>query len=116
MGTPYRARSNPIAAVWTRIQPAAGVGGCHETEPGEWHDSALVMTPREFRDHAYANSVLWLQLPQRISKVRVGFNHEFDRVYRHGSAESDASIPLADFIDYSQIDQRLDQDALFNVE
>ena len=98
-----------LPRVWWRVSR----GG---TEPGEWHDTALVMTRQGFRDHTYTNSALWLRLPRRITKVRVGFNHELNRVYPHGSGESNASIPLTDFVDYSQIDQQLDKDTLFRVE
>ena len=90
------------------------------SEDGMWHDAPLAMTRPEFREYADVNTTMRLRLPRRIKSVRVGFGDELDRVYRTEKEEAtDISllvIPLADFVDYSQIDQRLNEDALLNVE
>ena len=57
-----------------------------------------------------------LRLPRRIKSLRARFDDESDRVYDHKNGENDRVIPLADFVDYSQIDQRLNHDASFNIE
>lgn len=94
---------------WWRIQR-------HGIESGEWQDTPLAVTRKEFREHAHANASLRLRTPQRIKSIRAGFDEELDRVYRRNSGDNDAVIPMADFGDYSQIDQPLSQDASFNVE
>ena len=88
----------------------------HGSESGEWHDTQLAVTRQEFREHAHANATMRLRFPQRIKSVRAGFDDELDRVYHRKNGENDSVIPLADFVDYSQIDRRLNEDASFNVE
>ena len=87
-----------------------------ESGPDEWHDNALVMTRQRFRDYASDDWSVWLRLPRRIPSVRVGFNQELDRAYRRGVRGTDTQIPLTDFIDYSLVDERLNNDALFKIE
>ena len=86
------------------------------SESGEWRDTPLTMTRQEFREHAHANAAMRLRLPRPITSVRVGFDDELEQVYRPVKGENDSLIPLVDFVDYSQIDQRLNEDASFNVE
>ena len=59
-----------------------------------------------------------LRLPSRITSVKVGFDEELDRVYSPSKKgdETEAKLGLDDFVDYSQIDQRLNEDASFNVQ
>ena len=102
-----------LPRIWWRMERDAG-------EDDMWHDTPLAMTRPEFREYADVNTTIRLRLPRRIKSVRVGFGDELDRMYRAGKEEAtDLSllvIPLADFVDYSQIDQRLNEDALLNVE
>ena len=102
-----------LPRIWWRMEWDAG-------EDGMWHDTPLAMARSEFREYADVNTTIRLRLPRRIKSIRVGFDNELDRVYRAGKEEAtDRSllvIPLADFVDYSQIDQRLNEDALLNVE
>ena len=86
------------------------------SESGEWQDTPLTVTRKEFRRHAYANATIRLRYPRRITSVRAGLDDELDRVYLRKYRENDCVIPLADFADYSQIDQPLSQDASFTVE
>ena len=90
------------------------------SEPDVWCDTPLTMTRQEFREYADMDATMRLRFPRRIKSVRAGFDGELDRVYGLEKDEmTDVSllvIPLADFADYSQIDQRLNEDALFNVE
>lgn len=73
------------------------------------------MTRQEFRRSAYANEAIRLRLPARLSSINVGFDEKSDRAYRSGKGGREVEIPLTDFVDYSQIDRRLNDDALFNV-
>ena len=98
-----------LPRIWWRMKRDEGTSG-------EWRDMPLAMTRREFREHARANATMQLRLPPPIKSVRVGFDGELARVYRPAKEENDRSIPLADFVDYSQIDRRLNDDASFNVE
>lgn len=94
---------------WWRMQR-------HGSESGAWHDTPLLVTRQEFREHAHANATIRLRFPQRSKSIRAGFDNELDRLYYRGKGQDDCVIPLADFVDYSQIDRRLDDDAPFNVE
>ncbi len=85
-------------------------------DSGEWRDTSLAMTRQEFREHAHANATMLLRLPRRIKSVRVGFDDELERAHHRERRENASPIPLADFVDYSQIDRRLNEDASFNVE
>ena len=86
------------------------------SESGEWRDTPLTVTRQEFREYADMGAAMRLRLPRRIRSVGVGFDDESERKYRSKTKEDDSLIPLADFADYSQIDQRLNEDALLNVE
>ena len=79
----------------------AGADGARD----EWRDTPLVMTRQDFSERANADMAIRMRLPPNISTVKVGFDDEQDRTY-------DTVIPLQDFVDYTQIDQRLRRDAL----
>ena len=97
-----------LPRIWWRMKRSDG-------EHEEWRDTPLVMTRQEFRDSAYANEAIRLRLPAPLSSVNVGFDEESDRAYRRAKEGREVEIPLTDFVDYSQIDRRLNDDALFNV-
>ena len=86
------------------------------SESDEWRDTPLAMTRQEFRKNAHANATMRLRLPRRIKSVRAGLDDELERVYHRERGEADGSIPLVDFVDYSQFEWRLYEDASFNVE
>ena len=83
------------------------------------------MTRQEFREGASRNSLVRIRVPKRIKSALVGFGDDVDRAYpskkHHGRERSDGQgrayvqFPLADFVDYTQIDQWLANDALLNV-
>ena len=97
-----------LPRIWWRM-------GRGDREYDEWRDTPLTMTRQEFRDVAYANEAIRFRLPARVSSVNVGFDEELGRAYRPGKGGREVEISLTDFVDYSQIDQRLNEDALFNV-
>ena len=98
-----------LPRIWWRMERNGGVFD-------EWQDTPLAMTRQEFRERADTNEVVRLRLPQRIKSVHVGFDDELERVYHHENKENGCLLPLADFVDYSQIDQRLKEDASFHIE
>lgn len=87
----------------------------------DWGDVPLIMTRQEFRESADMDVAMCLRLPRRIT-ANVGFGDQFERTYHperignYSSAKFILVVKLADFADYSQIDQRLAEDACFNVE
>ena len=89
-------------------------------EPDAWCEKPLTMTRKEFCEYADMGATMRLRFPRRVKSVRVGFGDKLNREYRPEKEETtDRSllvIPLADFVDYSQIAQMLNEDALFNVE
>ena len=87
-----------------------------EGESDEWRDTPLAMTRQEFREHSVADAAIRLRLPPRIASIKAGFDKEVDRVYRPSSKEAETEIPLADFVDYLQIDRRPFEDASFKVQ
>ena len=87
------------------------------SEPDDvWRDKPITMTRREFREFADTGAVIRLRLPQRIKSVHVGFDDELEREYALKMKEDERLIRLGDFADYAQIDRRLSEDALLNVE
>ncbi len=85
-------------------------------EADEWRDRPLAMSRQEFRH--FEDAAIRLRLPLRVSSVKVGFSEELDRTYRpqKNGDNTEAEIRLSDFIDYDQIDQRLNEDALLNIQ
>ena len=97
-----------IPRIWWRLEHSQCVSD-------EWLDKPLVMTRQEFRKHARSNMSMAL-LSRRLGSVRVGFNDEPGQRYRRMIEDDHIAIPLAHFVDYAQIDRRLNDDAHFNVE
>ena len=81
----------------------------------EWKDSPLVMTRQEFQENARKNAMLWL-LSKRINSIRAGFDDELDHVYHRTADEDRIAIPLNYYVDYEQIDRRLNDDVYLNIE
>ena len=98
-----------LPRIWWRIEQDG-------SDSGEWRDTPHAMTRQEFREYTHANATMRLRLPRRVKSFHVGFDDELEREYRYGRRETDGSIPLADFVDYTQIDQRLYEDASFKVK
>ena len=98
-----------LPRIWWRLEQTDG-------DLGPWGDTSLVMTRQEFRDHANASAEVQLRLPSRIRSVDVGFDNDLNRRYRPAKIGDDTILPLADFVDYSQIDNRLNNDALLQVQ
>ena len=97
-----------LPRVWWRLEDG-------RPGTGEWRDTPLVMTREEFRKHAYVEATLSL-LSTRETSVRAGFGDDLDQQYSRKIQDSHISIPLAHFVDHTQIDRRLNADAHFQVE
>lgn len=107
-----------LPRVWWRLEQ-----DCDEADEA-WRDGEMTMTRQEFREGVDRNAVVRMRVPKRVKSVRVGFGDDVARAYpskrHHPRGSSDAHsrsyvrIPLADFADYTQIDQWLADDALFN--
>lgn len=102
-----------LPRIWWRMDGDVG-------EDGVWRDIPWSMTRAKFREYAADGISLQLRLPRRIRSVRVGFGEEIGRTYHPKREEAQEraflSIPLADFVDYAQIDHKVDEDALFKIE
>ena len=96
-----------LPRIWWRMEYDRG-------DTDSWRDTPLIMTQQEFRNHACKNATMSV-LSKRFPSVRVGFDDELNRVCRRTIEEDRISISLAEFVDYKQIDQRLNDDAHFNV-
>lgn len=94
--------------IWWRMEPKG-------RKVGPWCDKHLTMTRQAFRERATMS--IRLSLPRWLDFVHVGFDDDVDRRYpsrRKSSAFNSVVIPLADFIDYPQIDQDLGKDVFLN--
>ena len=97
-----------LPRIWWRLD-------CNDAAPGDWRDKPLVMTRQEFREHARANATMTL-LSKRFASVRAGFDQELDQQCSRTIDDDCIEVPLARFVDYAQIGQRLYTDAQFNIE
>ena len=97
-----------LPRIWWRMKD-------DRSDPGKWRDTPLVMTRHEFQEHANSNAMLLL-MSKRCVSVCAGFDDELDREHRRTTEEDRIEIPLAHFVDYVQISQRLNDDTHFNVE
>lgn len=95
-----------LPRIWWRMEREGG--------DGEWRSKPFQLTRPEFREHADSNTILRLRLPKRIKSVSVGFGDELDRKYL--KVDDEVVLSLGNFVDYSQIDRRLTENALFNVQ
>lgn len=81
----------------------------------EWQDEPFKMTRQEFQKHAYNHAEIHL-LQKRLQSIRVGFDNELNLNFRRRKGEYTIPIPLSNFVDHVQIDQRLSADAQLKVE
>ena len=98
-----------LPRVWWRMERGDG-------EPEEWRDRPLDMTRQDFRKRADENTIVRLRLPRRIGLVLVGFDDTMDRSYHRKSNGDGIGISLADFAFHTQISERLNENARFNVQ
>ena len=96
-----------LPRIWWLMEREDGIG------EEKWRSTPFKMTRLEFKEFADSKAILRLRLPKRIRSVNVGFDDETDRNYTKRADE--VALPLEDYVDYSQIDQRLTKDSLFNV-
>jgi len=80
-----------------------------------WRDKPFKMTRQEFQEQANNESVIVLMQKQLQSTI-AGFDDKLDLKFRSNRGDTFIEIPLIDFVDHVEIDQRLSADAHFNVE
>lgn len=97
-----------LSRIWWRLKQGYGEGRA-------WCETPLVMTRQKFRKRARKSAEI-LVLSKRSPAIRVGFGNDSYRGFRRKNTEDYISIPLAEFDDYRQIDQTLNEDAHLNVE
>ena len=95
-----------LPRVWWQSERANG-------NTDNWHDQALTMSRREFRERASAGEAILIHMPRRIRSVSAGFGKELPATY--SNERTGCKIPLDDFLDYPQIDQHLRHDAELNI-
>ena len=78
-----------------------------------WRDKPLNMTRQEFQEHADNCSEIRL-LQKGLPSIQVGFDDEQKTNFKLSNGE--CIIPLREFVDHVQIDQRLSADAYFKVK
>ena len=98
-----------LPRIWWRMERDDG-------KSNEWRDIPLEMTRQEFRKYADTGAKIRIRLPLRITSIKAGFDEELDRDYRPSRKEAEIKIPLDNFVDYSQFDQRPYEDASFMVQ
>ena len=98
-----------LPRIWWRLE-AGGQG------PGDWSDQPLRMTRDQFRDHADAETILLLRLPGSVTSLSAGFDEGHRNRYRRSRSDERTEIPLADFAEYTQIEERLEKDALLTAQ
>lgn len=96
-----------LPRVWWRIVRSKN------GDDGAWRDTPLVSSRNEFQKFATENAELRLRVPRWIKFVEVAFDQEEGA--RYPNQKGEVSLPLADFIDHQQIDERLFSDALLSV-
>ncbi len=76
------------------------------SQPSEWHDHPIMLSNKDFK--ATSNKALWLRLPKCrwIDKVLVGFERANARPYGVKVTENTIAIPLRDYCDYKELDDR----------
>ncbi len=102
-----------LPRIWWRLEPGA-------SKPSDWRAKPVTLTRKKFREYADEDTVLKVRLPRRFKSVGVGFDGDLERKYRPTATEdgrcASLDIPLLDFLDHMQIDQKLHEDALLNIE
>ena len=99
-----------LPRVWWRLE--RDDDDCNDLDV--WDDTPLIMTRQEFRDYAKTGAKILLRLPPRVRSIEVGFEDDLDRKYGPEKICDDTILPLEHFVDYSQIDDWLNDDTIFN--
>lgn len=87
-----------------------------DQEIAPWGDMPIQMTRKGFRDHIDAGVAIRLKLPSHVTSVSVGFGEDTGQIHRPPESGADTEIPLSAFAGYTQIDHRLEEDALLGTQ
>ena len=103
-----------LSRIWWRLVK-------DRNELGKYCDKPLSMTRQAYQEYADKGYHIQIILPSWIKSICVGFNDIIDRQYC--IKQSDRSkihnilfINMTDFVDYTQIDQRLYEEAKLNIQ
>ena len=80
----------------------------------DWQDTPIIMTRQEFSQQARNKGARICLSLEKFERLFVGFGNDLEREYSK-SKISNTDIPLKDFIDFRQIDDRLEHDTYLNV-
>lgn len=96
-----------LSRVWWCL---AGAGRA----PRSWRSAAQMVTRDEFRRLAFAGTEIWIHVPPGLRRVGVGFDDDsrIDHRARKDGARYRCVVPLAHYLDHSQIDRRLFREAV----
>lgn len=98
-----------LPRIWWRL-------ASHNQEPGQWVDVPIEMTRKGFRQQAEVGVAICVKLPRHVASVSVGFDGDEGQVHRPQKPGEEAEIPLSAFSGYTQIDHRLEEDALLKAQ
>lgn len=89
-----------------RIWWAFGVMG---VAPTDWVDKPITLSRKDFT--AITDKALWVRLPRLrfVRKIDVGFGHTKSRPYQAEVEKKEITIPLRDFCDTKEIENRREQ-------
>ena len=81
--------------------------------PGQWLDRAPRMTRDEYRTLGLAGAEIWIDVPDRVRRVGVGFGDQGATNYpaTKSGQRRGCVVPLGHFVYHAEVDQRLFQDA-----
>lgn len=88
-----------LPRVWWRLEP-------QNAPPRDWQTTLISVKRDRFRQLAKSKASICLKLPNPIKRIKVGLDGETDRMYRRSGSDNLVRIPLIDFIDYKQMDDR----------
>ena len=102
-----------LPRIWWRVEQGTG-------DSAEWGTTPLDLTRRQFAEWAREGAAIRVRLPRRLRSVGVGFNDALDRRYPTERKDNQHYVqlllPLAHFVAYSQIAERLNEDAVLKID
>ena len=95
-----------VPRVWWRLSVPGETAG-------EWLDQAPRMSREEFRTLGLSGAEIWIDVPDRVRRVGVGFRDDGATNYRatKNGRRRGCLVPVGHFVDHAEIDRRLFADA-----
>ena len=103
-----------LSRIWWRLVK-------ENNELEKYCDKPLSMTRQTYQEYADKGYHVQILLPSWIKSICVGFNDKIDRQYRIKQSydhkiHNVLCVNMTDFVDYTQIDQRLYEEAKLNIQ